>query len=141
MGRHCLSGIGRGTLGGSVRGVNDLTNRMYTGSFMCGDSIERSDIDFALCLCPTVPSFSPFSFFLSPIFPPFFLSSSSHYRRRGQLHGLTGVSGGQRGPPHHPHQRFRHQPKVSSVPSVPSAFRPSLFPPGMRDVLLSAGEK
>lgn len=60
--------VGRG-------GVNGFDNhRMYTGSFMCGDPIKLNDIDFALCLCPTIlpflffpPSVLPFSSVPAPI--------------------------------------------------------------------------
>lgn len=56
------------------------------------------------------------SFFVvsrQPFFSPLSDSPSSHYRRRGQLHSVAGISGGQRGSAHHPHQCFRHQPTVS----------------------------
>lgn len=132
-----LNGARRQTWGGSGRGGGysvTLTNTQCTLAFMCSDSIERNDIDFALCLCPT---FLPFLFCVPrspppcfPIFPSFSLSPSSHYWRWGQLHSVTGVSGRQRGPPHHPHQRFRHQPKVSFLPLSPPllSVSPSFLP-------------
>lgn len=94
--------------------------------------VRRPDQAQWYWLCSLSLSNHPPFPFLPPICPSFFLSPSSHYRWRGQLHSVIGVSGGQRGPPDHPYQCFRHQPKVSVIPlllpSVPSAFCLSLFP-------------
>ncbi len=138
MSRHCLSVVGREAWGGSGGGGQWLWQTQSVHWLFHVRRLDRARWYWLcslslFCLPPFLFSFprSPPSPFLFPIVPPFSLSPSSHYRWRGQLHGPTGVSGGQRGPPHHPHQRFRHQPKVSFIPprpSVPSAFCLSLFP-------------
>lgn len=53
-----------------------MTNTVYAGSFMCRNSIQRNDIDFAFCLCPTSFLFFFYSFphltpshFLAPHLP------------------------------------------------------------------------
>lgn len=93
---------------------------MHSSSLMHCSSAKHNDVDFSLCLPLTFLTFY-FSFLSLLPLPsnPFCHSPSSHYRWRGKLHRVTGVCGGQRGPSDYPHQRFRHQPKVSVIPSSP----------------------
>ena len=122
-----LDHIGRETRGGSGRGP--VTNTECMPALSCAATPSSIVILTLLFVSVQPSSLSLFFPPLPPIFPSFSLSPSSHHWRWGQLHSVTGVGGGQCGPPHHPHQRFRHQPKVSFVPAVPSAFCLSLFSP------------